>query len=224
MLGDCSSEGGKVTKFSVICCSNDMAVLNQNLLSNYDIFKHDLIIKFFPKNICAAYNEAVKVAKGDYLIFAHQDICLPETFFSDLSESIDKINERVCGAIGPAGRDDQGNYWGWCNDRGNLWGSDKDLPKQVQTLDEMMLVIPREHFEIFPDLVKFDENIENQHLFGADICMTLESLNKTNYAVSAFCMHNSKTTFEIPKEFFFTAAYLKKKWGKKAIYATCAVI
>lgn len=208
-------------KFSIICCSNDLAVLNKNLLSNYDVFNHDLIVKFFPKNICAAYNAAAAIAQGDYLIFVHQDICLPESFFADLSESIDKMSSMIWGIAGAAGRDCEGVYWGWCNDRGDLWGSPKDLPKEVQTLDEMILIVPKDVFK----LVRFDENIKNQHLFGTDLCLQISAHGLPSYAINCFCFHNSKMSYTIGKDFFDTASYLRKKWNYRLpIYSTCAVI
>jgi glycosyltransferase involved in cell wall biosynthesis len=215
-------------KFSLICCCNNVAVLNENLLAaNSPAYTaHEIIIKFFPKHICAALNEGTRQATGDYLIFVHQDVRLPETFFIDLNNAIEALESSPLtsplGVIGPAGRDALGVHRGWINDRGDLWGDRDKLPHPVQTLDELMLVVPRELF--LSESISFDEAINNHHLFGSDLCLQAAEQGYRNFAINAFVFHNSSGGYELPKEFWESAAYLKKKWGGNTIFSTCAVI
>jgi glycosyltransferase involved in cell wall biosynthesis len=223
--GTCSRNytKGRRMKFSIICAVNKEDVLNKNLLSSKDIYNHQVILQRDCNNICIAYNEAMKQATEDIVIFIHQDVYLPDNFFSQLETSLQQLEGVDWGVLGVAGIKGKDGYTGYILDRGKIWGTPSELPRIVETLDELLLIIKKDSF-------RFDENLTSQHLFGADICLQATSQNKKNFAINGFCHHNSYTqnvlySDLLPQEFQDAKEYLKNKWiNYLPIYTTCTVI
>ena len=209
-------------RFSIICASNKPDVLNENLLSSPNISEHEVIVIFGAENVPSAYNRAVTIATEEVLVFVHQDVFLPETFFGELETSINKLNGEDWGVLGPIGTKldhfgDTTIYVGDMVDRGNRLGKCDSLPEEIQTLDEMLLVCKK------CDAV-FDENIPTKHhMHGSDVCMNSISKGKRNYAIQAFCYHNCfGLSYELPAEFYDAADYIRNKWKEYLpIVTTC---
>lgn len=199
-------------RFSIICAANKPDVLHENLLKSPGISNHEIIAVFGAKNVPNAYNRAASMATEDILIFVHQDVYLPETFFPELESSISSLEGRNWGVLGPIGTkfDPYGSgsviYAGDMVDRGTRVGKSDSLPEWIQTLDEMMLICKKE------DAI-FDEEIPTtHHMHGSDVCMTSISKGKTNFAIKAFCYHNSETGYVQDPQILIAADYIKAKW------------
>jgi hypothetical protein len=202
---------------SFITASNNEEVLAKNFLSSDIVKKYPTIVMFGYKNVQKAYNDAMKSATGDILCFVHQDVFLPPFFEGSLLESLKALENEDWGVIGPAGRTATG-YLGHIVDRGMPWGSPHGLPTEVQTLDELMLIIKKDTF-------KFDDNMPNYHLFGTDLCLQSSESGKKNFAINTLCHHNSNHGYTLPKEFYLGAHYLANKWKHRLpIYTTCIII
>lgn len=209
-------------KCTVICASNNEKTLQSNLLQSPYIHNYQLIIKRGYKCVARAYNEAIKEAKNDILVFVHQDVFLPWKFFMSLQICIDELGTINWGILGPAGRNLLGEYHGHILDRGNIWGTPFTLPAPIQTLDELLLV-SRKSGAL--ERIAFDEQIPNHHLFGSDICLQAKDAGFENYAINIFVHHNSSTGLELPENFKESSAYLKQKWSNVLpIYSTCEII
>jgi hypothetical protein len=209
-------------RFSIICSANKPDVLNSNLLKSPGILEHEIITIFGSKNVPTAYNKGVSIASEEILIFVHQDVFLPETFFSDLKNSITKLESENWGVLGPIGVDLYNNhvrYLGNILDRGNPLGEKENLPLEIETLDEMMLIMRKSD-------AQFDENIPTtHHMHGPDICMRAFSLGKKNFAIDSFCHHNSTNGYDLPPEFYTACEYVKEKWEiYLPIVTTCTVL
>jgi hypothetical protein len=194
-------------RFSIICSANMPEVLNSNLLKSPGILEHEIITIFGAKNVPTAYNKAVSIASEEILIFVHQDVFLPESFFPDLRSSIAKLESENWGVLGPIGViGEKARYLGNISDRGSIIGEKENLPSEVQTLDEVMLIVKKCD-------AHFDENIPTKHhMHGADICMRAFSLGKKNFAIDSFCYHNSSTGYFVPPDFYIASAYVREKW------------
>lgn len=207
-------------RFSIICAANNQEVLNNNLLKSIGISNHELIVIFGSNNVPNAYNRAVSIASEEILIFIHQDVFLPESFFSELESSMALLKDENWGIIGPIGaRIENGTTLviGDMVDRGNRIGKSDSLPEEIQTLDEMMLIAKKE------DAI-FDESIPTtHHMHGMDICMNSISRGKKNFAIKAFCYHNSSSGYYLPPEFFEACEYTKQKWKEYLPVATTCV-
>jgi Glycosyltransferase like family len=210
-------------KLSIICSANNETLLRDNLLRSPIVTRHELIVKQNYRNVAAAYNQAQRQAEGDYLIFVHQDVYLPESFEKDLLTTLTRLQAGYkygiavdWGVLGVAGKLGD-RYLGHLLDRGNPWGSPQGLPAEVQTLDELLLILKRDTFQ-------FDEGLPNHHLFGADICMQAREAGKWVLAIDAYCEHNS-TLRGHPAGIELGMEYMRKKWQHRLpIHTTCVTI
>ena len=160
-------------KIAVVSAVNNEKVLNENLLQSALLRSPDT--SFFKienaLNAGQAYNQGIQLASGvdaDLIIFAHQDVYLPEDWHKNFIMACEHLNNNNIkwGVLGLFGRKSNGQRVG------RVWdsGLDKELdnrvtnPEQVETLDELLLVLNNKH-----DL-RFDENLPGFHLYGADIC------------------------------------------------------
>lgn len=206
-------------RFSIVCACNSTTTLLDNLRRSPNIKEHDLHIVMGHTKPCVAYNEAVKKCTEDIIIFVHQDVYLPESFFGDLEYSIHKLGDDNWGVLGVAGR--FGSIYSYnVLDRGNLLRSKDKKPSIVDTLDELLLVMKKSTCE----KITFDENIPNHHLFGADICLQSNQHIMWNYVIDAYCEHNS-TLVSLPPDYSIAEEYIKKKWRfLLPIHTTCSII
>jgi len=203
-------------KLTIICACNDADSLRKNLLASPIIGRCQLIRQYGYTNVPKAYNYAMQSADGDVLVFVHQDVLLPERFETDLLAALSDHRIDNWGVLGVAGRG-AGGIRGWVDDRGKVFGQEEGLPAEVQTLDELLLIVKRGTFT-------FDENIPNHHLIGTDLCLQAIAAGKQNYAIRAFCHHNSKTV-DLDPAFWVSAEYIVKKWPQyKPISNTSVVL
>lgn len=205
--------------YSIIIASSNEEILNKNILSSPNLHSHQIIVQRGYTNICKAYNDAIKQCNNEYIILVHQDVYLPEDFFTHLTNSIKKLENEEWEILGVAGIDINNKFSGYVNDRGNVIGDSSKLPCEANTLDELLLVIKNKN-------LVFDENITNHHLFGTDICLQIRDKNKKAFIINAFCHHNSSLVGNVPIEFYDTGNYIKNKWKYKfpIITTTCGTI
>jgi hypothetical protein len=169
-----------------------------------------------------AYNNAIDKAKTEFIIFTHQDMIFPEEWLTQVERALDNLEEKdpnwgVLGCYGETQKDGGRGYlyqpaWG-------VMGAPFEQPALVQTLDEIVLILRASSG------LRFDDNLPHFHLYGTDICLRAESLGKNNYAISAFCIHNTNQGLALPKEFYECYKYVKRVWKSYLpITASCVRI
>jgi len=178
---------------SVICVYNDERAFGSMLKKSVQkqTSTHELIsvdnTSGASKSAAGALNNAGKQAHGDYLMFVHQDVILPDKWWLENTENL--LNDiPKMGVAGCVGVDEKGHKHGFIRDRYHVWGKPFTEPETVQTLDESVLIIPRKVFEG----IQFDEeNFKGWHCYGADYCLTATSQGLRNYAIPNQIYHNS---------------------------------
>lgn len=211
-----------------IAAVNNRLVLERNLLRSPALapgHRHELLIKEGFSSASLAYNDAIKEATGDLLVFIHQDIYLPPDWLPNTLVAIDKLDRRgirwgVLGCFGvrPQGQGSVGlgqvYSTGW-----GLQGDPISQPEPVQTLDEIVLITRASNG------LCFDASLPNFHLYGTDLCLTASARGFQNFAIPAFCVHNTNQLLELPSEFYNCYSHVKKKWKHQLpIYTSCIAI
>jgi glycosyltransferase involved in cell wall biosynthesis len=208
--------------FTFAVCTNNKEILRNNLMAS-PCFRgshpHQILVQESFHSAAAAYNDALRKAVNDIIVFVHQDILFPEAWVSQFERSFQILKERDpnWGVLGCYGEtlDDGGRGYVYSGGIGIL-GKPFDLPAPVQTLDEIVLVLR------VSSGLKFDELLPNFHFYGADICMQAAARGLNNYAISAFCIHNTQLNLVLPKEFYESYRYMKRKWKNSLpIQTTC---
>ena len=206
-------------RFSIICASHDENKLASNLLKSPKIEEHELLILRNYSNVPKAYNKGASETSCPIQIFVHHDVFLPKEFFDNLSSSISLLPSKEWGLLGVAGKTSLGKDAGYVLDRDTIFGDKDNLPVEVQTLDELLLVKHKDNYS-------FDEKIpSSHHLFGTDLCFQYKVNGYRNYALSAYCLHNSDYEDIIPSSWSLSAEYLRNKWKDYLpIQTTCGLI
>ncbi len=180
---------------------------------------HQILAQRGFESAAKAYNNAIDRSESDLMVFAHQDIFLPASFLLQLEVSLDwlQVHAPAWGVLGSYGKTVDGRGWGHVYSSGRgIIGQPLHRPVPVQTLDEIVLIFRRSSG------LKFDERIENFHFYGAAICLAAAQLGLTNYAISAFCIHNTQQNLVQPREFYQCYRQLRRIWKNHLpIQTTC---
>ena len=116
-------------------------------------------------------------------------------WYRNLLEEIEKILDdipdlgiaRVAG-MSEAGRSFAERQRGHISNSGEIWGREMEKEEEVQTLDELLLIIPRSQFE----KTQFDEKtFDHWHCYGADYCLSVKRAGLKAYVIPAFVYHRS---------------------------------
>jgi hypothetical protein len=101
--------------------------------------------------------------------------------------------------------------------RGHPLFDSPNLPAKVSTLDELLLVVPRN------TPLRFDPDL-GFHFYGADIRLQAHDRGLAVVALDAACQHNTRTAV-LPRAFFQSARIFAEKWNHRLPVATpCVVI
>ena len=204
---------------SVVCVYNNERTLRNVLLKSLErqTVEFELITidnrdgRF--KSAAEALNYGGEKAKGDYIMFVHQDMWLgSNSWLEDVEDILRSIPD--LGVAGMAGMSEEGRTYHerrrWSiEDFGELWqeiGLVKQ-PEEVQTLDECLLIVPRAVF----DKLKFDEKtFDGWDCYGADYCLCVRHLGLKAFVIPAHCDHSCLRAHYLPWEFRNLLKYQKR--------------
>jgi hypothetical protein len=218
---------------SFVVCVSDDAILNANLLASPGLVgpnsPHEVILIHKAPSAGAGLNMGLERAQRGWIVAVHQDVFLPQGWDQCLTQQLGVAQQRF-GPIGVAGVYGVGKAIalqsrgsslaaqriGWVVDRGRLLQDGPELPARVATLDELLLVVPRE------TPLRFDPDL-GFHMYGADICLQAAERGLAVVALGALCHHNSRSV-GLPRAFFPSAAAFARKWAHRLPVATSCVV
>jgi len=213
-------------RFTLVVAVNNRKTLEANLLASPALADRDDVQLLFKKGFASAataYNSGFDDAENDIVVFLHQDIYLPKHWFEHVAvaiESLDCSNAKwgVLGSFGSR-RGAAGGLGRMYATGLGFHGVPIAAPTPVETLDEVALILRKSSG------LRFDEHLPHFHMYGPDICLQARHRGFTNYAIPAFCVHNTSQLIVLPKEFFDGYRFIKKKWRQYLpIYTSCMTI
>jgi hypothetical protein len=102
-------------------------------------------------------------------------------------------------------------------DRDRVLRGPEPLPARAETLDELVLVLPR------GTPLRLDPAL-GFHFYGADLCLQARQRGLAAVAVEALCFHNQRGV-ELPPDFVPGGRTFARKWqGQLPVKTTCAVV
>jgi GT2 family glycosyltransferase len=182
--------------FSIICIFNNKEVLDNLLLASlkeqtspYELILLDNTTRKY-KSASNALNQGARDAKGDYLMFVHQDVSLVSRYNLKYAEEV-LAGLPNLGAAGVAGNGKNGGYsiiHQGTPPRPVPNYSGMTEPIRTQTLDECLVIIPRSVFKA----IQFDERTcDDWHLYSVDYCLSLANLELNVYVIPMYVYHQS---------------------------------
>ena len=211
--------------FSFVVPVNSESVYQNNFLSS-PLFQYtkeyEIVPLYNAPSAAIGYNSVFSKVHNEIVIFCHQDMFFPSDWLKKLNISLDFLEKEdpSWGVLGCYGMTEMGVKTGYifCNVNKSL-GHEFTQPRQVQTLDEIVLIIRAD------TILRFDPHLPGFHFYGSDICLAARKENRNSYAISAFCFHNSNQLIIFPKEFISGYKYVRKRWERYLpVFATCITI
>jgi len=191
---------------------NDEDQLNSNLLRSpclWDGTPHQVMR--FPDQRSAAdgFNAAIAAAEHDLVVLVQQDMYLPRGWDQRFRIQY-AAAEHEFGPIGVAGlfgfryHDTEPRHVGRAVDRDKLLDFDANFPHPVDTIDEILLAVPR------TTPLRADPSL-GFHLYGADLCLAATYIGLANVVVDAPAYHNSLFA-DVDRAYYQARAALLDKW------------
>lgn len=226
--------------FSIICVYNDEEVLKGWLLAGlqdqppcFELIKVDNTGGAF-RSAAAALNHGAARANGEYLLFVHQDVRLMAGDWLEQAASfLGKLPDLGIAGVGGMRGLPAAEILSVLGTSASLRGTGQVFsgpgkipalgdvqftqPVAVQTLDELLLIIPDEMYSSAP----FDENTcRDWHLYGVDYSLSVAARGLKAYVLPLPVWHRSGGTLSCG--YFRTLkAIFKKHHGYKIIPTTC---
>ena len=210
---------------SIICVYNNKDILEKYLIKSLDkqTEEYELILldnrknKF--KSAASALNFGAKKAQGDYLVFAHQDIC-----FSDenwIKNTIIQLKDLDnVGIVGVAGKTVDSLV------RGNIKQGLEPVDvtpfkiskaKKASTLDECLFIIPK---DIYNKYSLNEDTCTDWHLYAVDYVYNIKNHGLDAYIIPTTLEHRSKGA-SMSETYYTTLPKLQKKYLKRGLIRTC---
>lgn len=198
--------------FAIVAAVNDDVCLGRNLAQSNLITEEGVETVYVrgARSASRAYNEGFQRTTADYLVFAHQDVYLPDPFRNQLVAAIDNVTAQdpSWGVIGAYGVDLDGHHNGtvWSSGLGRTLGMSMQMTQRAQSLDELILIVRR------ASGCRFDPDLPDFHLYGTDIVLTAQSRQSSAWIVELPVVHNSKSIRTLGPGFAAAYHYMRKKW------------
>lgn len=216
-------------QISFVSCVNDFdvykACVTASVLNQHEKVATELIpisntSSSYPL-AATALNRGLNDAKGNIVVFCHQDVIFPSCWLTKLVDQISIVERKYknWGVLGTYGVALNGSYVGHVVDpRGHR--RQGSLPRIVQSLDEHCLIIRKDSG------LHFDEGLGGFHFYGADLCLQAMVKGVPNFAIDACVKHLSRG--KVDDSFYCLAEKLCDKWRHKkcplaVIQTTCGV-
>jgi GT2 family glycosyltransferase len=182
--------------FSIVCVFNNKEVLDNLLLASlkeqtspYELILVDNTTQQY-KSASNALNKGAQDAKGDYLMFVHQDVLLGPRYNLKYAEEV-LAGLSDLGAAGVAGSARNGGFsiiHQGIPPRPVPSHLGMTKPVCTQTLDECLIMVPKSVFKT----IQFDEKTcDDWHLYAIDYCLSLANLGFNIYVIPMYVYHQS---------------------------------
>ena len=210
---------------SIVCVFNNGDLLERRLLrslkqqsAHYEVLCADNRNQVF-SNGATALNVTARQAKGDWILFAHQDVeFLSRDWLSRAENALEGLSS--VGWVGVAGRTTAGAHRGFLRNCAALQGLPFDRAVEVQTLDELLLI----HRRVSGECKYFDELVPGWHAYGVEGCCDEIRKGGKNYVLSLPVWHDSPGTNLAGLEEAHQYVWRKHGAALGKIYTTCGVL
>ena len=182
---------------SIICVFNDPEVRRHCLDRSIEDHRDEASVEYVPVDNTqgafatagAALNHGAALASGDYLAFVHQDVYLHSLHALQAAARILASDETI-GMLGAIGVAPTGKLVGRVRDRVVLLGEPAREPVEVDSLDELLFMVPRrlgrrEPLSEAPEL--------SWHAYAVEYGLRMRALGLRVCAVDIPLTHNSLT-------------------------------
>jgi hypothetical protein len=200
-------------RVKVIAAVNYEDTLTRNLLASALLQREGATFEGYRncRSAAEAYNRGIDETDADIIVFAHQDVYLPQHWESAFWRAIDTLEREdpdwaVIGVIG-VGEDGTVVGRSWSSGLGRMVGDPLAEPAPVICVDELLIVLKRSSG------LRFDENLPGFHLYGSDIVLTARAARLGAYVADLPVIHNSKPVRGLGGAYARAYRFMCRKWA-----------
>nr|WP_255551885.1 glycosyltransferase [Erythrobacter crassostrea] len=158
-----------------------------------------------------AYNQGLDDCSADIVVFAHQDVFLPDGWEKNLHRAVSAIEREDpdWGVIGAWGVGQSGEYVGhaWSSGLSQRLGGPFDHPIEAKCIDEFVIILR------CASGLKFDEGLPHFHFYAADIVLTARAAGMKVYVADIPVIHNSRPVQSYSGGYTDAWNYMRNKWS-----------
>ena len=198
--------------YALICASHNDEILNANLARSPMITDGQvpLHLERDAPSAAVAYNRAIDATTAEILIFAHHDVYLPRGWENLLTRRLRELEARDpnWALYGPFGVGLDASHIGpvWSSSIGLIVGRVPTAPAEVQSFDEMVIVMRRSAG------LRFDETLPGWHMYGTDIVTSARTQGLHAYAGALPTIHNDRYHDHLRDDFVECYTAMRRKW------------
>lgn len=199
-----------MTRFVIACASHSDAILQANLGRSPCLGSIPLHVERNVRSAAIAYNRALDATEAEVVIFAHHDVFLPTGWEKVLAARLAEVqsldpNWALFGTFG-VGLDAAHIGPVWSSSLGQIVGRVPPAPVQVQSYDELLIVLRRSSG------LRFDEDLAGWHFYGTDIVTQARARRLKAWAGALPCIHNDRYHPALGRDFADSYHALQRKW------------
>lgn len=204
-----------IADVTVIAAVNDRAILRDCLAQSPDIASGalPLVTVEGATSMAEAYNRGLDQSRPGIILFAHQDVYLPQGFLArclKIFEALEQTDPDWMVA-GPYGVTQQGEHVGrvWDVTMGRELGAPGFAATPIGSLDELLLILK------WDGQFRFDPELPHFHLYGTDLVQSALALGRGAYAVELPVVHNNRPIPSLGGGYADAYRYTRRKWRAK---------
>lgn len=212
-----------LAEMQIVAAVNDDEVLALNLMSSAIIRDGLVDLKCYRGAASAsqAYNQGLDDTSARIVVFAHQDVFLPDCWAAQLARAIAQI-EKVdphWAVIGAFGVDLTGAPVGhaWSTGLARVLGGPFDRVVETTCIDEFVIVLNR------GSGLRFDSVLPGFHLYGTDIVLSAAAAGLKCYIADIPAIHNSKPVHGYRGGYADAWRFMRQKWRDRLPVPTLTV-
>ena len=168
-----------------------------------------------------AYNHALDRTEAEIVVFAHQDVYLPEAWCRKLRAAIETLEARRenWAVLGIVGVDRSGALVGrsWSNGLHLEIDTHLTAPTAAQAVDELVIVLNR------ASGLRFDAELPGFHLYGTDLVQSALAAGLGAYVFDGPVVHNSLPVTRLDGSYCRAYRYMQRKWRARLPIKTTIV-
>ncbi|MBP9184554.1 MAG: hypothetical protein KBF78_15565 [Fuscovulum sp.] len=199
-----------MTRIALACASHSDAILQANLARSPCLAALSLHVERNAPSAAAAYNRALDALDAEVVVFAHHDVYLPRGWDRVLAARLEEVARvdpdwALFGSFG-VGLDAAHIGPVWSSSLGQIVGRVPTAPVQVQSYDELLIVLRRSSG------LRFDETLGGWHFYGTDIVAEARARGLRAWAGALPCIHNDRFHEALGLEFRAAYRAMQSKW------------
>jgi hypothetical protein len=196
----------------VVAAVNDEAILANNLMRSPLVASGRASVHCYrgAASASAAYNKGLDDTSAPIIVFAHQDVFLPDGWEQQLAKAIAGIaaQDPDWAVIGAFGVDLAGRHVGhvWSSGLNRRLGGRFAPPVETLCIDELVIVLRR------ASNLRFDPALPGFHLYGTDIVLAARAAGLKSYVADIAAIHNSRPVRTYRGGYASAWRYMQRKW------------